>query len=50
MVAPVCGKGIVNFAEVVTLSERQRGKILQPVVLLDLRGKGHERKEAFWLP
>jgi hypothetical protein len=36
------------------MSERSSGKIKQPVVLPDLQGEGHERKEAsllkaFWL-
>jgi hypothetical protein len=40
----VGGKGIASFAMSVWQSDS--GKIMQPVVLSVLPGKGHERKEA----
>ncbi len=43
------GKGIAMFAKRRALSERSRAKVLQPVVLTDLQGKGPVRKEAFLL-
>jgi hypothetical protein len=43
------GWALAIFTEAMAMSEQSGGKIKQPVVLTDLQGKGHERKEAFLL-
>ncbi|MDB5133743.1 MAG: hypothetical protein JWP37_346 [Mucilaginibacter sp.] len=46
MQATSAGKGIANFAEVKPWANAV-GQKIAAVVLTDLQGKGHERKEAF---
>jgi len=42
----VQARALANFAEALGMGEREWGKVLQPVVLVDLQGKGLCGKEA----
>jgi hypothetical protein len=49
MLACEMAGALAILPEAMDMSEQSGGKIKQPVVLTDLQGKGHERKEAFLL-
>jgi hypothetical protein len=47
MVACAVARALQLFAEALACVSDSRAKILQPVVLPDLQGKGHVRKKPF---